>query len=57
MTINPDNEINLTSLQSRQAIDHTEAESSIDIEVNNFIELEKKKYKKTDELKDMIRHD
>jgi len=41
-------------MQSRQVMDQTKTESSIDIEVKNFIELEKKKYKKTDELKDMI---
>jgi len=54
MTINPDSEIHLTNMQSRQVMDQTKTESSIDIEVKNFIELEKKKYKKTDELKDMI---
>jgi len=54
MTINPDNEINLTNIKSRQAMDQTKAESSTDIEVKKFIDLEKKKYKKNDELRDMI---
>lgn len=54
MTINSDNEINLTNMKSREAMDQTKTESSTDNEVKNFIELEKKKYKKTDELKDMI---
>ena len=48
------NEINLTNMESRQTLDQTETESSMNIEVKKFIELEKKKYKKTNEFNDMI---
>ncbi len=54
MDINKDNDINLLSIKARQNIDQTKDESPKDIEVKKFIELEKKKYKKTDELRDMI---
>lgn len=54
MTINSDNEVILTSMKSRQTEDQTNTESPTDNEVKNFINLEKKKYKKTDEIKDMI---
>lgn len=36
--------------------DQTKAESPVEKDIKNFIELEKKKYKKTDDLKDMINH-
>jgi len=54
MIINPDNELNLTNIKLRQAINQTNTKSSTDIEVKKFIDLEKKKYKKNDEINDMI---
>nr|WP_312578133.1 hypothetical protein [Sedimentibacter sp.] len=54
MAINKDNETILTSMNARQSMDQTKDELPTDIEVQKFIELEKKKYKKTDELRDMI---
>jgi len=54
MIINPDNELNLTNIKSRQALNQTNIQSPTDIEVKKFIDLEKKKYKKNDEINDMI---
>ncbi len=55
MTIHPDNEVDLLlQTEAKQFIDQMKAEPTSNREVKKFIELEKKKYKKTDKLNDMI---
>lgn len=49
-----DNEIITVHTEAKQAMDQVRAETAVDMDVRKFIELEKKKFKKTDELRDMI---
>jgi hypothetical protein len=38
-------------------MDQIKAETASDMDIKNFIKLESKKYKKTDDLEDLIRRD
>lgn len=40
--------------EAKQMMDQTKSLTADDMEVNNFIELEKKKFKKTDDLQDLL---
>lgn len=50
-----DNQMNIIQTEAKQALNHIRAESAYDMKIKSFIELERKKYKRDDDLEDMIR--
>lgn len=50
-------QINTVHTEAKFMQDQIRAESGYKNDVKNFIELERKKYKKTDNLKDMLNRD
>lgn len=50
-------QINTVHTEAKFMPDQIRAESAYDMDVKNFVQLEKKKFKKTDDLKDMIYRD
>lgn len=57
MTRNYKNQINTVHTEAKQMMDQIKAETAYDMEIKNFIELESKKYKKTDDLEDLLKRD
>jgi hypothetical protein len=49
-----DDRINTLITESKQGMDQVIAENYKDREIKNFIEIEKKKYKKTDDIDDIL---
>lgn len=51
-----DNDVTINTLitESKQVMDQVIAEDYKDREIKNFIEIEKKKYKKTDDIDDIL---
>lgn len=49
-----DDKINTLITESKQVMDQVIAEDYKDREIKNFIEIEKKKYKKTDDIDDFL---
>ncbi|MGD9568822.1 MAG: hypothetical protein AB7V48_10960 [Sedimentibacter sp.] len=49
-----DDKINILITESKQVMDQVLAESYKDRDIKNFIEIEKKKYKKTDDIDDIL---
>ena len=47
-------QINTVHTEAKQMMDQIKAETPYEMEVKNFIELESKKYKKTDGFEDLI---
>lgn len=52
-----DNEVKTVHTETKLLADQIRANSAVDLEVSKFIQLEKKKFKKTDDLGDMIHRD
>lgn len=54
---NENDKINIIQTESKFIMDQIKAEATNNREINNFIESEKKKYKKSDEIEDLINKD
>ncbi|GEM_PF-795428 len=52
-----ENEMNTVHTEAKLMMDQIKAETASDMDIKNFIKLESKKYKKTDDLEDLIRRD
>lgn len=52
-----ENQINTVHTEAKQMADQIKAETAYDMDIKNFIKLESKKYKKTDDPEDLIRRD
>lgn len=52
-----ENQINTVHTEAKQMPDQIKAETAYDMDIKNFIKLESKKYKKTDDLEDLIKRD
>lgn len=49
-----ENQINTVYTEAKLMMDQIKAEPASDMDIENFIKLESKKYKKTDDLQDLI---
>ena len=49
-----ENQINTVYTEAKLMMDQIKAEPVSEMDIENFIKLESKKYKKTDELQDLI---